>query len=233
MLKPLPLSEPTLEETLENLYADDASLSYYQLQGFLFAICCSPEPVRASDWFDLIWHNDDPCFDNQVDARRFFRQVIDLADYIEGSIAQRRFLPFDGEYSDRCQWALAQWCEGLLMGHNYLDEIWLMALDDLDDHQLDDQIDAVLSLASTFVEISADHQLSFGDEMALTEKHLPEAYRLFQVALKCYAGVAESWATTQSREIDAEQLFLLLDPVDRHQPCPCGSGLLFAKCCLH
>ncbi len=48
-------SERILRETISQLRCNEAVLSYYQLQGLLFAIACSPEPIKASEWFDLIW----------------------------------------------------------------------------------------------------------------------------------------------------------------------------------
>ena len=233
MLKPIPLSEPTLEETLERLHQEDAVLSYHQILGLIFAVHCSPEPLRKGEWFDLLWLDDEPRFDSEQEAYVFFRQINDLAEDVKHAIGQRRFLPFSRVYRDNVLAELAQWSEGLLLGHHYLEDIWMIAQDDLDDPAIDDRIDAVLNLACTFADYSAEHQLSFGDDLALNG-HLPEAYKLLWQALPSYSTVAEKLAQLNDRgEYDAEQLFLSLEGVERDQPCLCGSGLAFARCCLH
>ncbi len=221
-----------MRERFTQLQLDDAAISFYQLQGLLFAIACSPEEIKPSEWFELLWLNDEPQFDEAEEARQFFKQVVALADHIAEMARQRRFLPFSARYSERWHPELAQWCEGLLMGHNYLEDLWLLALEDLDDQNLWDEVDASLSLAATFADLVEARQLSFEDGMELTDEHLPEAYEIFWKVLGTYASVGSIWADG-AWSFDAEQLFLALEPVPAEQLCPCGSGLIFAKCCLH
>ena len=57
----------------------DAVLDYQRLQGFLFAIACSPEPVKPSEWFELIWLDDEPQFDTEAEAKRFFEDELAAA----------------------------------------------------------------------------------------------------------------------------------------------------------
>lgn len=225
-------SERILRETISELQRNDAVVGYYELQGLLFAIACSPEPIKPSEWFELIWLDDEPQFDDEVNARAFYKSVVALADHIAGMARQRRFLPFSARYSERWQLQLSQWCDGMLMGHYYLEELWLIAVDDLDEQAIGGGVDAVLSLATTFADWDGARQLSFEEGMELTDEHLPQAYEMFWRALGTYAGVAELWRAV-SWDFDAEQMFLALEPVPHGELCPCGSGLVFAKCCLH
>ncbi len=221
-----------LREHISQLQANDSVLSFYQLQGLLFAIACSPEAIKPSEWFDLLWLNDEPQFDDEKEARQFFKQVVALSDHIATMSRQRRFLPFSARYSERWQAELSEWCEGFLLGHNYLEDLWTIALEDLDDQTLIEEVDASLNLAATFADVISDRQMSFGEEMELTEQHLPEAYEFFWKVLGTYATVGSIWAEG-AWDFDAEQLFLALEPVAPGDPCPCGSGQIFAKCCLH
>ncbi len=224
--------EQRLRKQLEELHSQEAVLSYYQLQGFLFSIACSPEQIRPSEWFDLIWLSDDPQFDDEKDARDFFRTVVALSEHIADMARQRRFLPFSASYSERWLSELSEWCDGMLIGHQYLEDLWLITLDDLDDQTFIEEVDAALGLASTFYEMASDKQLSFDEELALTDDHLPDAYELFWKVLGTYATIGRIWAEN-TWEMDSEQLFLALESVPKDELCPCGSGLIFAKCCLH
>ncbi|WP_339339336.1 UPF0149 family protein [uncultured Oceanicoccus sp.] len=224
--------EHSLRQRLTQLQRNDAVLSYAQLQGLLFALACSPETIRPAEWFDLIWLNDEPQFDNEQDARSFYRQVVALSEHIAEMARQRRFLPFSARYCERWQQELSQWCEGLLLGHQYLEDLWLIAIDDLNDHSVCENVDTTLCLAATFADIIDAQQLSFEQGMELTDEHLPEAYDLFQQVLATYASVASVWAQGVW-DVDTEQLFLALEPVARDELCFCGSGEIFSKCCLH
>lgn len=224
--------ERVLRENISQLQGKEALLGYYQLQGLLFAIACSPESIRPSEWFDLIWLNDEPQFDSEQDARQFYKQVVALYEHIAEMARQRRFLPFSPDYSELWQQQLAEWCEGLLLGHQYLEDLWLVATDDLNDQDIISEVDASLSLAATFADFVSAKQLSFEEGVELTDDYLPEAYQLFWKVLATYATAGSLWAEGVW-ELDTEQLFLSLEPVPADELCPCGSGQIFAKCCLH
>ena len=221
-----------LRERLNRFQNEEAALGYYQLLGFLFSIACSPEEIKPSEWFDLIWLNDEPQFDDAAEAQLFFKAVVSMAEHIADMTRQRRFLPFSARYSERWSEELAQWCDGMLIGHQYLEDLWTITLDDLNDQNFWEEVEAALALANTFYEQSSDQQMSFEDEMALSNEHLPDAYELFWKVLGTYATVGRIWAE-DSWEMNSEQLFLALESVPKDELCPCGSGLIFAKCCLH
>ena len=224
--------ERKLRERISQLRHNEAVLSYGQLQGLLFAMACSPEPIKPSEWFELIWLDDEPQFDDESEAKAFYKLVVSLAEHIAEMTRQHHFLPFSPHYSERWQTELAQWCDGMLMGHQYLEDLWLIAMDDLDDQKLDDEVEVALSLTTTFADLVSARQLSFEEGMKLTDEHLPEAYGLFWKALATYASIASIWAEF-TWDGDAEQMFSALEPVARDELCPCGSGQIFAKCCLH
>lgn len=224
--------ERVLRESIEQLESAESVLGYYQLQGLLFAVACSPEPIKPAEWLDLIWLNDEAQFDNEAEADNFYKQLMALANHINHMTRQKNFLPFAETYSDQWQQELAEWCEGLLLGHQYLEDVWLIAADDLNDEQLYEEIDTTLSLASTFADLVGVRQLSFEDGLELAEDYLPEAYALFSHVLAGYASVGNLWSEGVW-QFDAEQLFLSLEPVARDDYCPCGSGFLFGQCCLH
>lgn len=225
-------AERKLRSSIGQLRSNESVLSYPQLQGLLFAIACSPEPIKPSEWFDLIWLNDEPQFDNESEAREFYQLVVLMARHVSEMARQRRFLPFSPNYSARWQPDLAEWCDGMLMGHQYLEDVWYIALDDLNDQDLIEEVETAISLATTFADWVGARQMSFEEGMELTEDHLPEAYSLFWKVLAAYATAGSIWAE-MGWCYDTEQLFLALEGVERGEICPCGSGQIFAKCCLH
>lgn len=218
----------------------DAVLDYQRLQGFLFAIACSPEPVKPSEWFELIWLDDEPQFDTEAEAKRFLALLVEDMAALEQGLEQGQLLPFFCPTGIDQRRQLGQWCEGFLLAHQYLEELWELALMDIDSEAIDDAVTAALNLASAFTDVLASEQLQFdegfdhshADGDKAEKQQLQEAYQWFDEVLSVYADVRMQWQAFKASH-DADQLFLALEPVARDELCPCGSGAVFAKCCLH
>lgn len=217
---------------LQQLQHNDAVLSYYQLQGLLFAMACSPEAIRDAEWFELIWLDDEPQFDEEADARDFYRLMVSLSASVKEAARGQGYNPFGEAYTRRWQTELSQWCDGFLLGHQYLEDLWVLAIETLNDQVIADDVNSALSLATTFADLEYAQQLSFEEGVALTDEYLPEAYKMLWRVLEAYAGV-KALVAQSSSHFDSEQLFLALEPVGRDEPCPCGSGEVFGRCCLH
>lgn len=207
-------------------------MGYYQLLGLLFSITCSPEKIQTSEWFDLIWLNDDPHFDNESDAREFYHAIVGLHKRVDEMAVHQQYLPFSEAYCEQWQHELADWCDGMLMGHQYLEDVWVLALDDINDPALIKNVDASLCLASTFSDLVRAKQVSLEYGVILSDEMLPEAYSLFRKVLAAYADAGQMYSRLSST-VDSYYAFDLMKPVARHMPCPCGSGNSFGQCCLH
>lgn len=220
-------NEDALLTMLNGLGARDAVLNYQQIHGLLYAMASSPEPIAASEWFELIWLSDDPQFDDPADANTFYQLLLSLFRAIETDVQAARYRPGMAG-TDLCNAVLlADWCDGFLMGHHYLEDIWTAALDELNDDRLYEQVDAVLGWAMAFVDGAiVDGDVDDGDDRLLTE-HLS-----FQQMLEDYRAVG-SRVGAGELHLDLERIFVEMQPVARDEACPCGSGRLFARCCLH
>jgi uncharacterized protein len=220
-------SEQALLHYLTYLGNRDAVLNYQQIHGLLYAMASSPEPIKPAEWFELIWLSDDPHFDDATQAKTFYQLLVELSRHI-GELARRDLyrpgVDGSGAFSPD---ALADWCDGFLIGHQYLENVWVMALDDLDDDELCERVEAVLDWAVTFVE--RDTGAWPADD---ADDNLVELQLQFQQLLSAYYGVHELWYRGAYRW-DVERLFEGMQMVDREDPCPCGSGRPFRQCCLH
>jgi yecA family protein len=223
-------NEEALLSFLGQLGARDAVLNYRQIHGLLYAMSCSPEPVVAAEWFELIWLSDAPQFDDAATAKDFYRLLVALSRSIDADVQGDRYR--FGDASDTNSAAeLADWCDGFLIGHHYLEHVWEAALGDLDDEALYEQIDAVLdwAIACASGEIAdRDHDRDGDDgDTALLAGHLH-----FQQLLTVYRDVRQRWQTRVG-DWDIHAAFAALEPALPDEPCPCGSGRLFKRCCLH
>lgn len=220
-------NEQALLKFLNHLGRRDAVLGYHQIQGLLFAMACSPESIKPSEWFELIWLNDEPQFDDLGEAKTFYQLLIELAHGIDEAARQERYRPALDASGACSAEALADWCDGFLTGHQYLENLWMAALDTLDDDALFEQVAATLDFAAAFaggevVDWAADD----------SDEELTAACLQLQQLLGEYYAVHRRWALVGGRR-DAAEDFAAMEPVGRNETCPCGSGRAFGHCCLH
>ena len=219
-------SEEALLGYLNGLNMRDAVLNYHQIHGLLYAMACSPEPIKPSEWFELIWLSDDPQFDDPLEARAFYKLLVELFSSISREVQQERYCP-GGALNVASATALADWCDGFLSGHQYLENLWIVALDDLGDEQLYERVEATLDWAIAFVEGDiVDWIVEDSDDVLLTDR------LRFEQLLDDYRSVRLLWSDG-SWQWDVEQQFVDMQPAARDDQCPCGSGRLFKNCCLH
>jgi yecA family protein len=223
-------AEQALLELLGPMHRAGAALSYYQLQGMLYAVSCSPEEVKPSEWFELIWLNDEPQFDNEAEAKLFFRLVVDLQRSIANALD--RGMPFPDVYDEIWQGELCQWCQGFLLGHQYVEEVWVMVAETLADEQLVDCVEAVLNITATFADVDGARQQAMEEGRELSDEQLLDGYEMLANALREYSKVRHTWSAVDASP-DVRRVFQRLQAVPRDAPCPCGSGKTFGNCCLH
>jgi yecA family protein len=216
--------ERALLSYLDVLSNRDAVLSYQQIQGLLFAMASSPESVRPIEWFELIWLSDDPQFDDAGEAKTFFQLLLELSRHIGEEARGERYRPGLDAQGHISGAAMADWCDGFLLGHQYLEDVWQIALEDLDDDQLFDQVDEALNTAIAFA--AGEFEVEGAEDALLT------ARLQFQGLLDVYHSVHLRWSNAK-RPWDVYACYDELEPVARDALCPCGSGRQFAQCCLH
>ena len=220
-------SEEALLNFLKHLSTRDAVLNYQQIQGLLYAMVCSPEPIKPSEWFELIWLNDDPQFENPAEAKSFFQLLTGLCSSVAEEVHCNRYRPGAVAGAQCTAQGLADWCDGFLMGHHYLEDLWDVALDDIGDEHLFEQIDAALDWACACVEGDiVEWAGDDGDEILLAE------YLRFEQLLQEYRAVHARWQRGDW-QYTIEQTFTAMQPLGRDELCLCGSGKPFKHCCLH
>jgi uncharacterized protein len=227
MLTSAQQNEQALLKFLNHLSRRDAVLDYHQIQGLLYAMACSPEPIKPSEWFELIWLSDEPQFDDAGEAKTFYRLLLELSQDIGEAARQERYRPAIDAGGTCSVAALLGWCDGFLTGHQYLENLWVVTLDTLDDDRLFEQVAATLDWAAAFicgdvVDLAADNN----------DDELLAACLQFQQLLGEYHAVHRQWSAGDN-SWNAEQSFAAMQAVGRAEPCPCGSGRAFGRCCLH
>ena len=151
-----PLSQADIAE-LTRFLADplrpEGTLSYQEVQGFLFAVACSPELVPPSAWLPVISDEEDIGFKDEAEAQRIMGLIIGLYNGINDSVFVRSdSLPpgceFHANIEDNFgeELPISQWSRGFMMGHDWLAEVW----DEYLPQDLDDEVGSAAMVLSFF-----------------------------------------------------------------------------------
>ncbi len=200
-------------------YGNEASiLDVSELDGFFAALACAPNTVLPSQWIPAIWGGEEsmPVWEDQAEIQSFSRasfafyngvmEALNLEEY--DALYQQREV--DGEIVI----IIDEWCHGFLRGMN----LW-EPLSPADAAFTEDCLTNIRLFATErgFEKLDT---LNHEETEIQREQIEPDVRRLFGHFLKKrHAGTAPVVRDTAK--------------VGRNDPCPCGSGKKFKKCCLH
>ncbi|WP_369602180.1 UPF0149 family protein [Hahella sp. SMD15-11] len=227
-------------QKLESFLADEArhddALDLDQLQGFLFAIASCPMPPEEGEWMPVIFgeNGDDQAHPEIVALVRRLHDSI-RQDIEQGTWTLPERCVFSWDNWERRY--LDAWVEGFLMTDEWLEDHWRQALAAARHKHLDgysefaEALDEILA----FMQIYAD----IDDALETVEREQPDRADEFreqlargreniQEELRVYAEVGQRLSRVLSPGVTITRE---LPKVGRNDPCPCGSGKKFKKCC--
>ena len=191
----------------------ESTMDVETLDGFLTALIAGPDVVKPSVYLDAIWGDGGaaPTFDSKAQAQFFFdlmmRRWNAIADgLMRGDPVAPIIIGYEDDHVGRC------WADGFLLG---LDFHASLGRSGKDHKRTDRLIDAILALAGPEVygsRITASRREKILDELPAT-------------ILRC----AAAWRPNAVRGLASEPVRTA--KVGRNDPCPCGSGKKFKKCC--
>jgi len=127
--------------------------------------------------------------------------------------------------------ALGQWSKGFSLGHDWLIKLWEHYTPDELDEELGGSI-MILSFFSsqTLAEEFYQEIAKFSDDSL--ETFAQKLLGLFEDAMINYAHLGNSIQTVLAEENQQQQPFINEQKIGRNDPCLCGSGKKYKKCCL-
>ena len=232
---------PTLQTvmSLEAFLADPArptgTLRYHEAQGFLFAVASSPQLIQPSEWIPIVFGDAEADYASLDEARRVLGELMSLYNAVNaGVIAATAELPRACVFRDdvlanlESDAPVSQWSRGFVRGHTWLEELW----DPYVPEELDEQFAAVLLTLSFFS--SRDVAEAFRKEAAADqslETLATTMRRVFPNAVAEYAHIGRSISYVVAEHHPAERPPRPRRKTGRNDPCPCGSGRKYKKCC--
>jgi uncharacterized protein len=227
----LPLSEEEIE-ALDDFLTSGAmsfeTMSIDELDGYLTAIVIGPTTLNFSQWFPGIWGADGaPDFDSVEEAQHIIGLIVRL---MNGIVAEFNDDPDDiapifvtsaypgdsREHTDASMWTY-----GFLQGIELCRDDWQPFFDDPTGRKMFRPIYLLGSDDVTF------------EEEALTET--PEqSETLAQQVVDSLAWIYRFWLPYRQAALKSAVASSVQQrgfKIGRNDPCPCGSGKKFKKCC--
>ncbi|PUB80923.1 MAG: YecA family protein [gamma proteobacterium symbiont of Ctena orbiculata] len=199
---------------------DEGIFDISTLDGFLTAIASGPVTIPPSVWLPSIWGDFEPEWENE----EAFSEILSLLiRHLNGIVTTLMEYPEDFEplyleriVENKTVLIVDEWCEGYHRGTELSPDHWRSG---------GKKMAALLSpiLAFTAATDWKGHDKSYDVVESIQLKIAPNARQI------------HAYWLSRRDEIPQDELIKKREqtPVGRNDPCPCGSGKKYKKCCLH
>lgn len=205
-----------LDDFLLGLGEDAMLLS--ELDGFLAGIVICPDMIAPSEWLPVVWGAEGPAFDDEHHANEILPLIMGRYNEIaRGLMRKGRYEPIlDIDRDETFLWEL--WAEGFARAIAMRPEgTW-----DIFEEAEDEHVRAAMGLLTTLAGAAVSNE-KLGGDLAEEIQNRGDQFIAFSLetlnAARMQAHQANRASPVQS--------------VGRNDPCPCGSGKKFKKCCLN
>jgi uncharacterized protein len=208
----------------ELLALGEETMLLEELDGFIAGLLICPELIKPSEWLSIVWNRDSddsqPAFDDLDHANRVLGLVMEHYNNVARTLMERpgRYSPVFAidTRNDDILWEL--WIEGFEKAVALRPAAWKKLLDaDVDTAAA---ISGMLMLADI---ARGDNKVKDTDTLLATA---PDK-------IADWVGVLNEWrlANYQPMQGIDPRVGTASKKVGRNDPCPCGSGKKYKKCC--
>lgn len=216
-----------------------------ELDGFLTAVVSAPETLMPSTWLPMIFGGEMSKSRNQEEAEHYTQLIMRHMNAIAMTLLHypEDFEPMWSDFGDSGNNYLEAmpWCMGYMRIAGAFQKQWQAILGD-DGEDLENPINSILILGSGLSEDVEEAGRETGADasafMDYLVQRLPEDVRIiYDIFYEERTG--ELREVTGNPPAGAEMPSGPVEPlrhegprVGRNDPCPCGSGRKYKKCCL-
>lgn len=224
---PIQISDSELDELQDFLMSDalpGGAMSLDTLDGFFTALVIGPVTVLPSAWLPLVWDmsggGEEPEFESQEQAQRIVELLMKLMNSIVELLTKYPdyYEPLPDTYSYESEVVrdslIKLWAMGFMIGVSYNEADWEPLLSD----------EAVSVLLSAIAMLGVRPH----DAVPLPTKKFRE---IWENVPDCVLALNEFWRPFRFGEIISARGMAGAGRIGRNDPCPCGSGKKFKKCC--
>ncbi len=208
-----PLSALELQRLKSFVKSSPHAMEFNRAIGFMAGLCSAPTSIMPSTWFPVLLG--EVIFESGEEAQTINSLLIRLYNQINVSLIDGQQALPSASLNDE---ELADWCGG------YLDAV------DLDDIWKSDKafISPLLPFGALSGRVSITDLLGADGEAIADDSEYGAAAR--KALPHCVAEIHQTWTQWRRKQM-ASQKPITAPKTRRNDPCPCGSGGKFKKCC--
>src|SRR5690625_5163648 len=209
-----------LDEFLCSEAVSDESMLLSEVDGFFAGLNFYATPVEPDEWLPWVWNGETPHFEDEAQAEAVTRALLALHDDVFRRLERGEWGPiFDSDLDESAVWEV--WIDGFWRAAEMRPGLWMEHLP-RDDEDVNTALFSLRRLhelaASTPDEIEP---LDVDDELEEMAANLIP----YSVLLLHHVGQQADLLA------DLRRAAAPTPKVGRNEPCPCGSGKKFKKCC--
>lgn len=240
MIKPPAFTEEQATRVAAFLSAPErpeGTMRYCELAGFLFAVACSPELVQPSEWLPLVFNEKEGGFVTLDEAQEILPAIMALYNHVNRGVLKGE--PALPPGCTMCAQPIAnlepdaplsQWARGFAGGHDWLENVW----DEYAPEELDEELGADLLVLSFFAsrQLAEAYRKEIKSQGKPLEELAGEMLKALPDAMRSCARIGRSLyeAVLSEPQVETREP-VRREKVGRNDPCPCGSGKKYKKCC--
>jgi uncharacterized protein len=200
---------------------DEGIINISELDGFFTAIVSGPQMIPPSQWLPLVWGDFEPDWESAEQFERVFNIMINIMNSIVFELMEEpeNYQPvFAQNLIDGQEYLIVdEWCFGYTRGIQLFEKEW-----NIDSEPMSSLIIPIVIFGSE-------------DMFGLRDSLDPEEIHTLQQQITPNAKQIHAYWLALRENQELENIpFQNTEPrPGRNDPCPCGSGKKYKKCCLH
>jgi uncharacterized protein len=214
------MTEPAADIDLLNAYFTNADLgdevmTLPEVDGFLTALAIGPGSVKPEEWVPVIWNGGEPRFAGDDEAQAVMRALAARVDDILRGLVDESYGPLL-QVDDDGKPLPQSWAIGFMTGASLRQEEWTALFESEEDD----------TIAYPILALCEDE-----DGKPLFDLSARDRKFLIENAPELIAGAVADIADYWRRPPPPVTVVRDGPKTGRNDPCPCGSGKKYKKCC--
>jgi len=210
------------EEAEEAITAEDNEgiLNISELDGFLTAIISGPVALQPSDWLPVVWGDFEPQWESIEESEAMvsllLRHMNDIVTTLMDNPEAFNPIVLERETEDGIVTIVDEWCFGYMKGVGITRDAWQRGGDELMEMMFPILLFSSEKTRERLKDIDAEEEAILKRSIGGTARKL----HAFWLERRSSSGNQQPFTHSGPQ-------------VGRNDPCICGSGKKFKKCCLH
>ncbi|MFC1747773.1 UPF0149 family protein [Pseudomonadota bacterium] len=212
----------------------EGTMTLPEVYGFFFAVATSPEPMESPEWMPVVFNGEEPRYKSEKKQEKIESALHEVYQEVSEQVKAGEFrLPAWCEaldppvenFSDEAP--LAYWADGLFDGYDWLSDVWTSSMDE----ELAETVKSQLSVLFCFSHRDEAQAFCRSAQAGhFSQEHRAKnAIEKFPDAMATFGRIGR----TLAEGFNNVTPFVREVKVGRNDPCPCGSGNKYKKCCIN